>query len=515
MNGQSNNSYQELDERMKALQTNTSAINAIASAIEGTLGPKGLDTMLVDTSGQVVITNDGVTILNKMEVNHPAAKMLIQVARAQQNEIGDGTTTATILSSELLNEAVNQINKGVPVPKIIAGVKKGIELAQQIIQQQSRSLDADDKEILYRIAYVAGREHEDIAELIVEAATLIGNEKLIDPSYKFSDSVIAHEGSDNELINGLILNKRRMNPQMPNRIETPKLLVIEDAFGPEEIDDEAMGTELGFSKYLEYKEAFKRNLNKISELGVNVIAVDRGVDPLAEEYCVDNNIMIIQRLSSNDVKRITENTAAKSIKRTGLNKNIDELKGFLGYAGVVVEDEKLHKVRVVEGKGKPVATLIVGASTEEIVEERERIAKDAAASVQAAIRGGYLPGGGAIELFVATELERYKDQFRGLEGFGLQAVINALRKPMAQIVLNAGFNPLEKIEEARLAQIEQQKDSLGIDTDTGLVVNMEAIGVIDPSLVKAHALKVAGEIAEAILRIHTIIRMKKADDEDE
>lgn len=515
MNGQSNNSYQELDERKKALQTNISAINAIASAIEGTLGPKGLDTMLIDTSGQVVITNDGVTILNKMEVNHPAAKMLIQVARAQQNEIGDGTTTATILSSELLSEAVNQINKGVPIPKIIAGVKKGIELAQQIIQQQSRSLDADNKELLYRIAFVAGREHEDIAELIVEAATLIGNEKLIDPNYRFSDSVIAHEGSNNELITGLILNKRRMNQQMPKKIENPKILVIEDGFEPEEIDDEAMGTEIGFSKYLEYKEAFKKNLDKITELGANVIAVDRGVDPLAEEFCVDNNIMIIQRLSSNDIKRITENTRAKSIKRTGLNKDLDELKGFLGYAAVVFEDEKLHKMRIIEGKGKPVATIVVGASTEEIVEERERIAKDAAASVQAAIRGGYLPGGGAIELFVATELERYKDHFRGLEGFGLQAVINALRKPMAQIVLNAGFNPLEKIEEARLAQIEQQKDCLGIDTDTGLVVDMEAIGVIDPSLVKGHALKVAGEIAEAILRIHTIIRMKKDDAEDE
>lgn len=508
---QFNRSEQETDDRLAALHTNAHAVKAIASAVEGTLGPKGLDTMLVDSSGEVIITNDGVTILNKMEVNHPAAKMLIQVARSQQNEIGDGTTTATILSSELLSEAVSQIDKGVPIPKVIFGLKEGIKTAIEILKERSRPVEGLDDQWLYQVAYIAGREQEDIARLIVNAAKLVGKEKLRDIHYKFSESIVAHEGSENELISGLILNKRRMNLQMPKKIEDAKILIIQDALEPEEIDDEALGTEIGFSKYLEYKETFKRNLQKTIELGVQVIAVDRGIDPIAEEFCTDHGIMIIQRLLSSELKLLTEHTGARAIKRTGLGKTIDELKTYLGRAEQVFEDERLEKTRIINGAGKPMATILVGASTGEIVDERERIAKDAASSVQATVRSGYVPGGGSIELFIARELEKYREQVKGMEGFGIYSVAVALRKPLAQIVLNAGFNSLEKVEEVKAAQMEQKKDSIAIHTDTGQLLDMETAGIIDPVLVKIHALKAAGEIAEAILRIHTIIRMKKEE----
>lgn len=514
MNHHSNQSHQETDDRLTALHSNTNAIRAIASAVEGTLGPKGLDTMLVDTTGEVVITNDGVTILNKMEVNHPAAKMLIQVARSQQNEIGDGTTTATILSSELLSLAVNQVDRGVPIPKVIMGLKQGIRLAIQFLKQHVRPVEDLNKDWIHQIALIAGREHEDVAELIVEAAKLVGKEKLLDSQFKFADTILAYEGSENELVSGLILKKKKMNPDMPQKIENVKLLVIQDAFEPEEIDDEALGTEIGFSKYLEYKEIFKQNLDKVEQLGINLIAVHRGIDPMAEEFCVDHGIMMIQRLSSEDMKLLAEHTGAKMMKRTGLNKELEELKSYLGYAQLVYEDEKLEKVRVVGGKGKPTATILVGASTGEIVEERERIAKDAASSVQAAIRSGYVPGGGAVEMAISKEIERIREQTRGMEGFGLEAVAQALTKPMAQIVLNAGFNPLEKLDEVKVAQIEQQSDAIGINTDTGQLMDMEQNGILDPALVKIHALKAAGEICEAILRIHTIIRMKKDEDQD-
>jgi len=504
---------QESNDRLAALHTNTSAIRAISAAVEATFGPKGLDTMLMDASGEVIITNDGVTILNKMEVNHPAAKMLINAARSQQSEIGDGTTTATILSSELLTEAVNHVSKGVPIPKMITGIREGILLADKKLKELSRPIASLEEKRLYQIAWIAGREHEDLAHLIVEAAQLVGLEKLKDPHYTFSDSIIAHEGSRNELITGLVLSKKRMNTQMPKRIDQAKVLMIQDAFEPEEIDDEALGTEVGFSKYLEYKASFKENMKKIVDLGINVIAVDRGVDPVAEEFCVDHGIMVIQRLLSQEMKRLAEHTGAKMIKRTGLHKNVKELEPYLGYAASVVEDEKLNKVQVIHGKGKPMATILIGASTGEIVDERERMAKDAAASVQAAVRSGYVPGGGAIELYIARELEKHRDQIRGMEGFGVQAVAAALKKPFAQIVHNAGYNSLEKVEEVKAAQIEKGKDSIGVDTDNGTLIDMEEAGVVDPSLVKIHALKAAGEIAEAILRIHTIIRMKKEDQE--
>jgi len=499
------------DDRLSALHSNMNAIRVIALAVEGTLGPKGLDTMLVDENGQMTITNDGVTILKKMEVNHPAAKMLIQVAQSQQHEVGDGTTTATLLASELLKEAVNQVIKGVPIPKIIVGIKQGICHSIDVIRSSIRSIEDLSDPLLHQIALIAGREHADIADLIIGAARLMTKEKLFEPEFKLSDTIVAFEGTRNELISGLILNKKRMNSQMPMEITNAKILVIQDAFEPEDIDDEALGTEIGFSKYLEDKTTFQQNLLKLTALGINVIAVDRGVDPIAEEFCIDHGVMVIQRLTSQDLKRLADHTGARMMKRMGFHKGIDEIQNYIGYAEKLMEDQALQKTRVIGGKGKPMATILVGASTGEIVEEKERIAKDAASSVQAAVIGGYVPGGGSFEFWLAKEVEKQRVIVGGLEGFGIEVVATALRKPMAQIVQNAGFNPLEKLEEVKVAQNQLNKDSLGIHADTGEVIDMEQYGVIDPALVKIHALQAAGEIAEAILRVQTIIKMKSVD----
>lgn len=503
------------DERLAALHTNANAVRAIAAAVEGTLGPKGLDTMLVDPSGDVIITNDGVTILNKMDVNHPAARMVIQIARAQQEEIGDGTTTATIMASALVQEGETQISRGVPVAKVIQGVRLGTSFALQRLKERARTIEHLDQSELKQIAYIAGRENEDIADLVIEAAKRIGTEKLNDRFFKLSDTIVAHEGADNEVFSGVLLNKERMNDQMPESIEGANVLVIQDALEPEDIDDEALGTEIGFAKYLEFKSEFQSNLVKLKELGVNFIVVDRGVDPYAEEFCIDHGIVVVQRVSSKDIRRIMEHTGARGIKRTALRKSVEELRSYIGYCSSVSEDIRLEKIRIIGGKGKPMATVLVGASTGEVVGERERIARDSASAVQAAIRGGYLPGGGSVELFIAREVEHYRETIRGMEGFGVQAVANTLRKPLAQIVSNAGFNPLEKVEEVKAAQVESNLDHYGVDCDTGKVIDLEHIGVIDPCPVKLHALKAAGEVCEAILKIHTIIRMKAHDSEEE
>ncbi|MEX2103847.1 MAG: TCP-1/cpn60 chaperonin family protein, partial [Bacilli bacterium] len=333
--------------------------------------------------------------------------------------------------------------------------------------------------------------------------------------FKLSDIVIAHEGAENEVISGVLLNKERMNKQMPEQFTDVRVLVIQDALEPEDIDDEALGTEIGFSKYLEYKAEFQGNLTKLKQLGINMIVVDRGVDSSAEEFCIDHNIMVVQRVSSKDIRKVMDHTGARGVKRTALRKPIEDLESYVGFCESVEEDERLEKIRMIGGKGKPMATILVGASTGEVVGERERIAKDAASAVQAAVKGGYLPGGGSVEISIAREVERFRETIRGMEGFGVQAVANTLRKPLSQIVANAGFNPLEKVEEVKAAQIESNRDSYGIDCDTGKVLDLEEIGVIDPAPVKIHALKAAGEVCEAILKIHTIIRMKPREKEEE
>lgn len=502
------NNNAEVDEKLAALMTNAQAIQAIAAAVEGTIGPKGLDTMLVDRFGDVVITNAGVTILDRMDVNHPAARMLINIAKAQQAEIGDGTTTATIMAGALVSEGVNQVVKGVPVARVIEGLRLGIRRGLQSIEQRSRQVSGLDDPMLERIAYISGREHSDIAQLVVQAARLIGAEKLQDPSFKLAETIVAEEGAQNEVFMGVTIGQQRMNRQMPKDLSGVKVLALDDALEPEEIEEEALSTESGFSRYLELQQQFRTNLEKLVAMGINLVLVDRGVHDLAEEILSDAGVMVLRRVASREMRKAAEHCGARLIKRTALRKDSEDLARYLGRAERVYEDEKLEQVRLVGGAGKPMATVLVGAATAEVVGERERIAKDAASSTQAAVRGGYVPGGGSIELAASRDVERARETIKGMAAYGVDCVSSALRRPLAQIVANAGFNPLEKVEDVVAAQAEQGKDSLAINCDSGDLADMLELGVVDPALVKLHALRAAGEIAEAILRIDTIIKMR-------
>ncbi len=504
----------EVDERLAALMTNAGAIRAIASAVEGTIGPKGLDTMLVDKFGEVVITNDGVTILDLMEVNHPAAKMLINVAKAQHQEIGDGTTTATLVAGTLVSHGVDQVIKGVPVARVIEGLRFGTKIALDVFQRHTQKIDDIDHPLIKQVALIAGREHQDIADLVVEAASLIGKEKLCDPGFKLADTICSTVGAENKVFLGVIIDKERMNRQMPRFVENAKILVIDDALEPEEVEDEALGTESGFNRYLELRQDFEEHLHKIVALGVNVVLVDRGIHDTAEELLTDAGIFVIQRVSNKELRRVAEHVGARMIKRTGLKREAREIESYLGSARKVSEDEKLGQVFVESGTGKPMATIQVGAATEEVVGERQRIAKDAAASVQMAIQGGVLPGGGAIELAAFRDVEKNRQQVRGMSAYGVDCIGEALKKPFSQIVLNAGYNPLEKLGDVLAAQAQANTHTLAVNCETGQVSDMLALGVVDPALVKIYAFKAAAEVAEAILRIDTIIKMKAEKEEE-
>ncbi|MDA8441191.1 MAG: TCP-1/cpn60 chaperonin family protein [Peptococcaceae bacterium] len=501
----------EPEERFSALITNANAVRAITAAVEGTIGPKGLDTMLVDKFGDVVITNDGVTILNLMEVNHPAAKMIINMAKSQQNEIGDGTTTATILAGGLVAAGVEQVVKGVPVARVIEGLRIGMRQALQTLAANSRPVEDLDSEVLHQVAMVAGRENGDIAHLVVAAAKLVGLEKLRQNGFLLADTIMAEEGAENEVFQGVIINKAPMTRHMPKDLSDLRVLVVDDALEPEEVEDEALGTDAGFARYLKLQEEFKQNLSKVRDLGIKLVLVDRGVSDAAEELLTDWGVMVLQRVPNKELLQVAEHTGARPIKRTGLKKSEDDLAKVTGRAARAYLDEKLEHVRILQGAGKPTATVLVGAATAEIVGERERIAKDAASSVQAAVLQGIVPGGGAVELAVAREVEKTRQDTRGMPAYGVKCVEEALQRPFSQIVLNAGFNPLEKLGDVIAAQVETGKDSLSIDCDSGEVVDMLEKGVVDPAMVKIHALRAAGEVAEAILRIDTIIRKRDED----
>ncbi|MDX9870836.1 MAG: TCP-1/cpn60 chaperonin family protein [Clostridia bacterium] len=499
----------EVDEKLAALMTNANAIRAVNQAVEGTLGPKGLDTMLVDQFGNVVITNDGVTILELMDVNHPAARMLINIAKAQQAEIGDGTTTATIMAGHLISEGVAQVLKGVPVIKVIEGMRTGVAKALQVLDEKKREISDLNDPALWDVALVAGRGHTDIAQLVIEAARLIGPEKLKEVTFKLSELVQAEVGAVNEVISGVIIGKEPLNAEMPKQLTPVKLLIIDDALEPEEIEEEALTTESGFNRYILLQEEFKENIQKIAQLGMNLVLADRGVHDRAEEILTDAGVMVLSRVMNKELRRAAEHCGAKLLKKSALKKAPAELEKYFGQAQEAVFDEKLEHVRIIGGSAKAQATILVGASTEEVAGERERIAKDAASAVQAAVRGGIIPGGGTVELAVAREIESLRREAKGMAAYGLDCVIAALKAPFSQIVLNAGFNPLEKLGDVSAAQVESGKDSLGIDSDSGEIRDLTELGVYDPALVKKYALKAAGEVAEAILRIDTIIKKKE------
>ncbi len=497
----------EVDERLSALLTNSSAISSLATAVEGTIGPKGLDCMLVDKLGDVTVTNDGATILDKIDTVHPAARMLIRTARAQEEEIGDGTTTTTILASALIAEGVSHVSRGVPVTKVIEGIRLGIREAIEHVRFCAVPVKLDE-DVLKSIALVAARGHEDIADLIVKAAQLTGEAELRQPGFRLADAVIAKEGAGNEVFAGIVLDKQRASRQMPLSVEKPSVLVIDDALEPPEIEDDALATETGFARHVALQEEFRANIDKIISLGARFVAVAKGIDSAAEELFVDAGVLAVRRLSSRDIAKLTEATGARTIKRSGLKKDAAELAGFLGTCERVYEDERLDHIRVVGGDSASVATVLVGASTREVKDERERIARDAAGAVQTAITSGMVPGGGAVEISAMRHVQSLRDSARGMAAYGVDAVVAALKKPLAHIVSNAGFNPLEKVEDVIAAQQESGSHALGVDCDSGEIADMIKCGVVDPAGVKLYALKAASEIAEAILRINTIIRKR-------
>jgi len=498
----------EVDERMAALIANSSAISALASAVEGTIGPKGLDCMLVDRFGDVTVTNDGATILDKIDTAHPAARMLIKTARAQEEEIGDGTTTTTILASALISEGASHVARGVPVTKVIEGMRLGVRGAISFVESQSKPICDLDEDVLRRVALVAARDYSDIANLIVSAARMCGEARLADPGWSLADTVLAKEGAANEVFAGIIVDKQRLSRQMPKSVENAKVLIVDDALEPTQIEDDALATESGFARHMALQEEFRTSVERIIALGVSFVAVAKGVDPVAEELLTDAGVLAVRRICSRDISKLVELTGARTIKRSGLRKEPAELEGFLGWCERVYEDEKLDHIRALGGKGKSVATVLVGASTREVRDERERIARDAAGAVQAAVRSGIVPGGGALEIGAARHVQSLRDTVRGMAAYGFDAVASALKRPLGQIVANAGFNPLEKVEDVVAAQTESGGCALAVDCDTGEIVDMIERGIVDPTGVKLYALRAAAEIAEAILRINTIIRKR-------
>ena len=272
--------------------------------------------------------------------------MLVNVARAQQEEMGDGTTTATLLAAALVEEGAKQVFRGVPVAKVIAGIGKGVRFALQKMQEIARPIWELDDEWLQRIAFTAGRENEDISELVIEAAQMVGREKLMEKNFKLCDCVVAHPRAESEVFAGILINRGRMNLQMPAYKHDVRVLVVGDALEPEPVDEEALSTEAGFARQMELKDEFLQIMEKLIQMDIGLIVVDRGVDPVAEEMLADAGVMVVQRVPQRDLSQVADHTGARIVKRSALRKLPEELEAVIGHCEEVEDHEPYQRIRV-------------------------------------------------------------------------------------------------------------------------------------------------------------------------
>jgi chaperonin GroEL (HSP60 family) len=499
----------EVDEVTAALNNNAAAVLAVSRAVEGTLGPKGLDTMMVGPFGEILVTNSGVAILEKMEISHPASRMILEAAKSQYIQVGDGTTTAIVMAAAILKEGIAQILKGVPVSRLLEGIEKAAELGIEILREKCRIPVTELQDpFLLQVAVTAGRGDEKTAAMIFQAAQQLGKEKISSHSFKFADIIFARTGVEDQLIKGTLLSKGRVSTLMPVRISSAVILLLEDNLGPEEVENESLRTESGFKKNMDLKQRFLENLQRILSLGVNVVFTTGGIEPEAEEILIQAGAFAARRITSRDLKDISNCTGARSLKRSGLNRTSESIRTFLGKAESVFEMEEIGMIVILGGVGKPSSTLLVGANTDQVTEEKRRKTRDAASSLQAAFQSGVVPGGGASELTCVRFLESRRSEFSGMTSYGLDCVIQGLKQPFFQMAVNAGYNSLEKTEEICRLQSKQDLNSLSLDFETGESADMLEKKVVDPLKVKVFALKTASEVAQAILRINRVVKMR-------
>ncbi|MFW5906749.1 MAG: thermosome subunit beta [Candidatus Natronoplasma sp.] len=503
-----------------AQKNNIAAAKAVADAVRTTLGPKGMDKMLVDSLGDVVITNDGATILDEIDIEHPAAKMAVEMAESQDDECGDGTTTVVVLAGELLKNAEELIEQNVHPSVIAKGFRLASMKAREILEESKIELDIEDEEKLREIAMTAmtGKaiegEKERLAELAVDAVRHVAEKE--DGSYSVDiDNVKVEKkagaGVDNtEMINGVLLDKERLHENMPTEVKDAKIALLNSALEIKETEVDAE-IEITDPDQLEQfvnkeEESLKEMVQTVKDSGANVLLCQKGIDDLAQHYLAKEGIFAIRRVKKSDMKKLAKATGGNIVT------NLSDLEAAdLGKAGYVREkmvgDSHMTFIEDAE-KGKAVSLLLRGG-TEHVVDELERAVHDALKVAAVAIEdGAILPGGGAIEIELSNRLKSYAGTIEGREQLAVEAFADALDIIPRTLAENAGIDGIDVLMELNTAHEKEKLRSQGIEIITGEVSDMLESKVIEPLRVKTQAIESATEVANMILRIDDVVASK-------
>jgi thermosome len=492
-----------------AQRMNIMAGKVLAETVRTTLGPKGMDKMLVDSMGDIVVTNDGVTILDEMEIEHPAAKMLVEVAKTQDDEVGDGTTTAVVIAGELLKKAEGLLEQDIHPTLIAMGYRQAAAKAQEILDKIA--INADDHNTLVQVAMTAmtgkGTEkaREPLAELIVEAVKQVEEDGEVDSDNINIQRIQGASVEESEIVNGVVVDKSRIDPSMPKDIQDAKIALLKYPIEVKDLETDAkinLTEPSQMQAFLEQEEGMIKNMvDKIVASGANVLFCQKGIDDLAQHYLAKAGVIAAKRVRKSDMERLKKATGANLVT------NIDDLKPEdLGKAGHVYEKKIFDELLTfVEECHDPKAiSIILRGSTKHVAAEIERAVEDAIGVVAATVKDKQVvAGGGAAEIAIAKGLKEYADTISGREQLAVSAFAEALEVIPKTLAENAGLDSIDSLVDLRSAQ--EQSTSMGLNVFNGDVVDMKTAGVIEPKRVKKQAIQSAAEAAEMILRIDDMI----------
>jgi thermosome len=504
----------------EAQRNNIMAARVIGEVLRTTLGPRGMDKMLIDSLGDITITNDGAAILKEMEVEHPAAKMMVEIAKTQDDMVGDGTTTAVVLASELLKKAEELLDQNIHPTILVSGYRKAAQKAIEIMEKNAVPIDVEDRKMMMKVALTSmsgkavGGAKEHFAEIAIEAVKQIA-EKRGDTITADIDNIqlVKKTGKsliETQLVRGIIVDKEVVHPGMPRKKENAKIALLNSAL---EIEKTEMSAEIRIrdpnqmKAFLDQEDSMlKKMVAKIKASGTDVVFCQKGVDDMVQHYLSQEGIMAARRIKESDMEKLARATGGK------VTSNLDDLKAAdLGFAGLVEErkigDDKM--IFVEKCKDPHSVAILLRAGLERMVDEAERAMTDALSVVSDVTENNKIvAGGGAVEVEVAKELRRYATKVGGREQLAIEAFADAMEIIPRALTENAGFDPIDVLVELRSAHDKGDGKYKGLNAFTGKVQNSLENGIIEPIVVKEQAIKSAAESASMILRIDDVIMSK-------
>jgi thermosome len=500
-----------------ALKSNIAAAKAVADTVRTTLGPKGMDKMLVDSMGDVVITNDGATILDEMQIENPAAKMMVEVAKTQDKIVGDGTTTAAVLGGELLKKADDLLDQDIHPTVIARGFRIAKEKALETLNRIALDISIKDTRTLEQIAETAmtgksaERASKELAELAVRAITRVA--ETVDGRTEVDVDNIKMEKkeggsmSDTQLIEGILIDKEKVHSSMPGRVEKAKVALIESALEIKELEGDAkisIDSPDKLQAFLDGQEKSLRDMvDKVIKSGATVLFCQKGIDDTAQHYLAKAGILAARRVKKSDMENLASITST-----------IHDLTAKdLGYAGVVYEkkiagDEMIY---VEQCKSPKAVTILIRGGTEHIIDEVERAMEDAIKGLASALElGKIVAGGGASEIEVSKAVRKHAESFKGREQLAVSGFADAIEVIPRALAENAGLDPIDKLAALR-SHHDKNEVLAGLDVFSGTIMDMRKKGVVEPLKIKLQAIKSASEAAEMILRIDDMISSGKSE----